>query len=89
MSKIFEKLLLKRLKPIINVRRLIPNHQFGFRSMQSMIEQVHRITNLIERTLETQQVCSSVFLDIAQAFDNVWHKGLKLNSTKNYQMISS
>lgn len=54
-----------------------------------MIEQVHRITNLIERTLETQQVCSSVFLDIAQAFDNVWHKGLKLNSTKNYQMISS
>lgn len=31
MSKLFEKLLVQRLKPVISVRNLIPNHQFGFR----------------------------------------------------------
>jgi hypothetical protein len=30
-SNVFEKLLLKRLLPIVEINRLIPNHQFGFR----------------------------------------------------------
>ena len=67
-SKLFEKLLLKRLKPIIEKQNLIPNHQFGFREKHSTIDQVHRITNIIEQTLEEKKVCSTVFLDVAQAF---------------------
>lgn len=47
-SKLFEKLLLKRLKPIIEERKLIPTHQFGFREKHSTIERVHRITKVIE-----------------------------------------
>ena len=82
MSKIFEKILLKRLKPIIEEKKLIPDHQFGFREQHSTIDQVHRITNVIEKSLEEKKICSTVFLDVAQAFDKVWHKGLiaKLNS---------
>lgn len=76
MSKLFEKLLLKRLKPIIERKNLIPDHQFGFRNNHSTIDQVHRITNTIEKTLEEKKVCSSIFLDVAQAFDKVWHEGL-------------
>lgn len=75
-SKLFEKLLIRRIKPIIEDRKLIPNYQFGFREKHSTIDQVHRITNIIERTLEEKKVCSTVFLDVAQAFDKVWHKGL-------------
>lgn len=80
-SKLYEKLLLKRLKPIIDERNLIPCHQFGFRESHSTIDQVHRITNVIEKSLEEKKVCSTVFLDVAQAFDKVWHEGLfhKLN----------
>jgi hypothetical protein len=37
---------------------------------------VHRVITLIEKTLEKKQVCSSLFLDVAQAFDKVWHEGL-------------
>jgi hypothetical protein len=66
--------LLKRLKPILD-EKFIPTHQFGFRNNHSTIDQVHRITNLIEKTLEEKQVCSSTFLDVAQAVD-VWHEGL-------------
>lgn len=76
MSKLFEKLLLTRLKPIIERKNLIPDHQFGFRNKHSTIDQVHRITNIIEKTLENKKVCSTVFLDVAQAFDKVWHEGL-------------
>jgi retron-type reverse transcriptase len=61
----------------------VPTHQFGFRQNHSTIDQVHRITDIIEKTLENKGMCSAVFLDIAQAFDRVWHRGLlhKLRST--------
>jgi hypothetical protein len=75
-SKLFEKLFLKRMKLIIERKNLIPNHQFGFREKHTTIEQVHRITNVIEMALEEKKVCSAIFLDVAQAFDKVWHEGL-------------
>jgi hypothetical protein len=76
LSKLFEKLLLKRLKPILQVKQFIPTHQFGFRHRHPKMDQVHRITILTEKTLEEKQVCPTVFLDVAQAFDKVWHEGL-------------
>ena len=44
MSKLFEKLVLKRLTPILDVKHIIPLHQFGFRQQHSTINQVRRIT---------------------------------------------
>ena len=89
MSKLFEKLLLKRLKPMMEEKKLLPNHQFGFREKHSTIEQVHRLIHIIERALEGKEVCSAVFLDVAQAFDKVWHEGLiyKLNKYLPIQMV--
>lgn len=75
-SKLFERLFIKRLKQTVENRRLIPNHQFGFRENHSTLEQIHRITSVIEEALEEKKVCSAVFLDVAQAFDKVWHLGL-------------
>jgi hypothetical protein len=37
-SKVFEKLHLKRLLPVVENNRLIPSHQFGFRQRHSTIE---------------------------------------------------
>lgn len=75
-SKVFEKLLLKRLLPILEQRCIIPDYQFGFRKGHSTIEQVHRITDVAEKAIEEKLVCSAVFLDVSQAFDRVWHQGL-------------
>lgn len=77
-SKIFEKLLIKRLKPLIK----IPDFQFGFRNNHSTIEQIHRLTNLIENTFENQEYCEAAFLDVSQAFDKVWHEGLICKMSK-------
>jgi hypothetical protein len=48
----------------------------AFRSKHSAIDQVHRITNITENALEEEKICSAIFLDVAQAFDKVWHEGL-------------
>lgn len=76
LSKLFEKLLHKRLMKIVEDFNLIPAHQFGFRQKHSTIDQVHRITSIIEKALEERKVCSAIFLDVTQAFDKVWHEGL-------------
>jgi hypothetical protein len=60
MSNFFEKLILKRLKPIIAERHLVPTHQFCFRKNHSTIDEVHRITDIIEITLENKGVCSAL-----------------------------
>lgn len=75
-SKIFEKLLLKRLLPLLEEKCIIPDHQFGFRHKHGTPEQCHRIINAIRYSLENKMYCSAVFLDIQQAFDKVWHSGL-------------
>jgi hypothetical protein len=41
-----------------------------------IIDQVHRITAIIEQALEKKQVCATMFLYVAQAFDKVWHDRL-------------
>lgn len=73
-GKLFEKILLNRMRPYLD--DIIPNHQFGFRENHGTIEQVHRIVDVISRSLEEKKYCSAVFLDISQAFDKVWHEGL-------------
>jgi hypothetical protein len=73
LSKLFEELFLKRLKPIIEARQLIPEYQFGFRNKYSTTEQVHRVINVINKALEVKKYCCGAFLDVAQAFDKVWH----------------
>jgi hypothetical protein len=76
LSKIFERLLQKRIKEKLNLDNLTPIHQFGFRENHSTIQQCHRIVNIIRDGLENKRICAAVFLDIQQAFDKVWHQGL-------------
>jgi hypothetical protein len=74
-SKVFEKLLRKRLLRMVENNRLVPNNQFSFRQMHSIIQQTRRIVRKINEALENKQYCSA-FLDIPESFDKVWHTGL-------------
>lgn len=75
-SKLFDRLLLSRIQETSPLNDLIPHHQFGFRRHHLTIHQCHRLVNTIKESLEGKNVCASVFLDIEQAFDRVWHEGL-------------
>lgn len=75
-SKIFERIFLRRISPILKENNIIPEHQFGFRRHHGTPEQCHRVVNFIIDSFERREYCSAVFLDIQQAFDKVWHHGL-------------
>lgn len=76
MSKTFDRLFLNRIKEMVNLNEIIPQHQFGFRQNHSTIQQCHRIVSTIKESLEEKKMCAAVFLDVQQAFDRVWHQGL-------------
>lgn len=93
-GKLFERVYLKRLLPLVEERGIIPDHQFGFRSRHSTIEQVNRVVNVIEDALEGRKVCSCVFLDVSQAFDRVFHESLlftfyKLLPVNHFRLLES
>jgi hypothetical protein len=60
MSKISEKAVLKRLRPILEENRILADHQVGFRQKLSTIEQVQRNTVIISGTLEKTVVLCGV-----------------------------
>lgn len=86
LGKIYERILLKRLWFHINENNILPEEQFGFRARHSCVQQVHRITEYILEgfntgaagyTVKPKSKCTiAVFLDVAKAFDKVWHDGL-------------
>src|SRR5215475_12329229 len=76
LSKILEKLLLKRIYSDTNLQVWLPTHQLGLRKAHSTIQQCHRITDIINKAFEEHKYCSAVFLDVSQAFNKVWHQGL-------------
>lgn len=43
LSKLLEKVILIRIKKIINNKRLIPDHQFDFREKHATNEEVHEL----------------------------------------------
>lgn len=75
-SKIFEKIVHTRLINHLNATNAIPHFQFGFKSKHSTTQQLLRITEHISNGFEKKEHTGAAFLDIAQAFDRVWHDGL-------------
>ena len=84
MSKLFEKLILKRLKKIIQKYHLVPTHQFEFRNNHSTMDQVRRITDITEKILERKRICSAAFSDISQASNRNWRT---INSVFNKKKL--
>lgn len=76
LSKIFERLLLTRLLNVDEFANAVPSHQFGFRREHGTEQQLARVSQFIMRAHENKEYCSAVFIDIAEAFDRVWHDGL-------------
>jgi Reverse transcriptase (RNA-dependent DNA polymerase)/Endonuclease-reverse transcriptase len=83
-SKIFERVILKRLNDFISSNNVLPNHQFGFRRAHSAAHQLRRVVrnvknarNAIARgTSRVSQSTGMLLLDVEKAFDSVWHEAL-------------
>ena len=69
-SKLFEKILFKRLRPIIEDKNRFLNHKLEFRRGKFTMEQVHRITDITERAFEGNLVYSTLISEIAHLDSN-------------------
>ena len=72
--KLYERLILNRLSPVIE-HVLIPE-QAGFRPAKSCIAQVFNLTQHIEDGFETGKITGIVLVDLSAAYDTVNHRRL-------------
>ena len=81
LSKIYEKLIYKRIYDYLNKYNFIYNKQFGFRSNFSTNHALISITEYIRKRLDSGYYVCGIFVDLEKAFDTVNHKILceKLN----------
>lgn len=76
LAKILERLVLKRILPLITEKHILSDYQFGFYASHATTHQLHRVVDVISYSLGKKLYCTWAFLDISKVFDRVWHQGL-------------
>ena len=76
LSKLFERLLAKRLNAYAESNNLFPSQQFGFRKGLGACDAVLTISDRVQKALDSGSEARLVGLDFSAAFDRVNHKAL-------------
>ena len=71
LNKIFEKLLHERLMNFLVEENILTPRQFGYRKKHNTIHGVLNLTEEIKSILDSQKVCSALFIDLKGAFDTI------------------
>ena len=72
-SKIFGKLMHKRLNDFLETNNVLHNLQFGFRKKHSTAHALISLTEKIKQTIDNGNLACGVFIDLKKAFDTVNH----------------
>ena len=88
LSKVFEIIILNRIKDSKCLDVKLKDHQFGFRQYKSTVQQLLRMINDVSLQFNMNKVTSAVLMDIEKAFDTATLicKNSKLN-IKNKLLI--
>ena len=85
-SKVFEKLVNKRIVDHLEKCGLFSDFQYGFRSSQSTADLLTVVSDRIARAFNRSRATGAVVLDISKVFDRAWHTGL-LHKLKSHGML--
>ena len=72
-SKVFEKLVDKRLRSFFSKYGVLSENQYGFRRGMSTADALLRFTNDVYDTFNNNMYMIAVFIDLSKAFDTVRH----------------
>ena len=75
-SKLFEKLIFKRISNFAAKNNLMDKHQFGFRSNHSCTHAILSITDFFRESIDNKKFGYSCFIDLKKAFDTVDRKNM-------------
>ena len=82
-EKILERLMFNEMFEFFIENKLISSSQSGFKPGNPCINQLLSITHEIYNSFDEGLEVRSIFLDIAIAFDKVWHDGIIFKLTHN------
>jgi len=71
-----ERLITNRLAYYLESQNLLNPVQSGFRKNRSTIDHLVRLTDHINKTINTGDYTVATFIDFSNAFDMVWKQGL-------------
>ena len=76
-SKVYEKLMYKRLYSFVTCKKIIYQLQFGFQQQNSVDHALISMTEAVKNTLDNKRFGCGMFIDLQKAFDTV-RPGLKV-----------
>jgi len=75
LSKILERLLLKRILSITHDNKILPLYQFSFRAKYSTTHQAHKVVDVVSIAFKKKLFCICSFFDVLQEVHRVCHNG--------------
>ena len=82
-SKIFEKLMYRRLYRFLEIHKVLYSLQFGFQENHSIDHALVSFTEAVRNTLDNKRLGCGIFIDLQKAFDTVNHRIL-LSKLEHY-----
>lgn len=76
-GKVFEKVMVTRLRDHLDNENLYNQGQYGFRRWRGTTHAIAMATETIAIHQASRHRCNLVLRDVSKAFDKVWHTGLK------------
>ena len=75
-SKLFEKLVLVRIRHWAESNKLVPEEQSGFRPGRNLSTRVLSIYQTVKNNMAGNIPTVAVYVDYQKAYDKVWHRGM-------------
>ena len=82
-SRLYQRLIYKRLYSFITHNKLIHPLQFGFKKHNSIDHSLISMTEAIRNTLDNKKYACGIFIDLQKAFDTVNH-GILIDKHEHY-----
>ena len=76
LTKIMQRMIKSRLVPYLETNNHLPNTQAGCRSNRSCEDHLVKLEADIKRAQFEQKYLLAIFLDLSNAFDRCWNKGV-------------
>ena len=83
LSKVFEKLLLKRMMSFCTKHKVLTSPQFGFRPEMSCVQAIVKVTEYIREQIDKKMTGQACIIDLKKAFDTL-NQEILMQKLENY-----